>query len=66
MSAAARAKISAAQTARWAERKTAATPGKAPAKKKRKYSAEGRARVIAGIKVRWARYHAEKQKKAAA
>jgi hypothetical protein len=65
MSATARARISAAQTARWAERKKAATPGKAPAKKKRKLSAAGRARIIAGTKARWARYNAEKKKKKA-
>jgi hypothetical protein len=66
MSAAARARISAAQTARWAERKKAATLGKAPSKKKGKMSAAGRARIIAGTKARWARYHAEKKKQAAA
>ena len=66
MSAAARAKISAAQTARWAEQKTPATPEKAPPKKKRQYTAEGRARVIAGIKARWAKYNAAKKKKLAA
>ena len=66
MSAAARARIAAAQTARWAERKKAATPGKAPPKQKRKLSTEGRARIIAATKARWARYNAEKKKKAAA
>jgi len=66
MSAAAKAKISAAQKARWAERKTPATPENAPAKKKRKYSAEGPARFIAAAKARWAKYHAEKRKKQAA
>jgi hypothetical protein len=66
MSAAARARISVAQTARWAERKKAATPGKAPPKKKGGISAAGRARIIAGTKARWARYNAEKKKKAAA
>jgi hypothetical protein len=60
MSAAARAKISAAQTARWAERK------KPLLKKKGEISAAGRARIIAGTKARWARYNAEKKKKAAA
>ena len=65
MSAAARARISAAQTARWAERKKAATPGKAPPKKKGRLSAAGRARIIAGTKARWARYNAEKKKAAA-
>ena len=62
MSAAARAKISAAQKARWADKKTEATLEKAPAKKKRKYSAEGPARFIAAAKARWAKYNAEKKK----
>jgi len=66
MSAAARASISAAQTARWAERKKAATPGKALPRKKGEMSAAGRARITAGTKARWARYNAEKKKRAAA
>jgi len=66
MSAAARASISAAQTARWAERKNAATPGDPPPRKKGKMSAAGRARITAGTKARWARYNAEKKKRAAA
>ena len=66
MSAAARASISAAQTARWAERKNAATPGEVPPRKKGKMSAAGRARITAGTKARWARYNAEKKKRAAA
>ena len=61
MSAAARAKISAAQKARWAGQKTEPAPEKAPAKKKRQYSPEGKARIVAGIKARWARYNAEKK-----
>jgi len=66
MSAAARAKISAAQKARWADQKTEPTPEKALRKKKRIISAEGRAGLIAGAKARWAKYNAEKKKKAAA
>jgi hypothetical protein len=66
MSAAARARISVAQTARWAERKKAATPRKALPRKKGEISAAGRARITAGTKARWARYNAEKRKKAAA
>jgi hypothetical protein len=68
MSAAAKARISAAQKALWAERKKAAAPGKAtpPPKKKGKMSAAGRARIIAATKARWARFRAEKKKQAAA
>lgn len=68
MSAAAKARISAAQKALWAERKKASMPGKAapPPKKKGGISAAGRARIIAGTKARWARYRAEKKKRAAA
>ena len=66
MSATARARISAAQTARWAERRKVAAPGKVAPRKKRRISAEGRARISAATKARWARYNAEKKKKAAA
>jgi hypothetical protein len=66
MSAAAKARISATQKARWAERKQAVTPGKVAHKKKGVISPEGRARIIAGTKARWARYNAQKRKKAAA
>ena len=56
MSAAGRAKIAAAQKARWA--KTKATPAKAPAKaatkKKSVFSAERRAKLAASMKARWA------------
>jgi hypothetical protein len=63
-SAAAKARMSAAQKERWANRKKAAAPEKtSPApKKKRKMSAAGRARIIAGNRARWARYNAEKKK----
>jgi hypothetical protein len=60
--------MSAAQKARWADRKKTAAPEKAaPApKKKYKMSAEARARITAGTKARWAKFHAEKKAKAAA
>jgi hypothetical protein len=61
MSAAARAKIAAAQKAKWAERKKAAAPAKPAPKKKRKVSPEGRARIAAATKARWARFWAEKK-----
>jgi hypothetical protein len=61
MSAAARAKIAAAQKAKWAERKKAAAPVKPAPKKKRKVSPEGRARIAAASKARWARFRAEKK-----
>lgn len=58
MSAAARAKIAAAQRARWAKAK-----GKAkPAGKKRKMSAAGRAAIVAAQKARWAKIKAAKKK----
>jgi len=54
MSASARAKIGAAQKARWAKVNAAATP----AKKKRTMSAAGRAKVAAAQRARWAKIHA--------
>jgi hypothetical protein len=57
MSRAARAKIGAAQKARWARVKATATAtAKAPGapKKKRKLSPEGRARIVTAAKARWA------------
>lgn len=56
-SAAARAKISAAQKARWAKLKVV----KPVAKKKSKMSAAGRARVSAAQKARWAKIKAAKK-----
>jgi len=55
ISAAGRARIAAAQRARWAKAKAGkATP--APAKRKKgQLSAEGRARIIAAQKARWAK-----------
>jgi len=60
MSAAARAKISAAQKARWAKSKgVTVAPKETP--KKRGLSPEGRAKIVAALKARWA-----KQKKGVA
>ena len=58
MSASARAKIAAAQRARWAKAKGAAKP----AKKKRTMSAAGRAKIAAAQKARWAKIKAAKKK----
>jgi hypothetical protein len=63
MSTAGRARIAAAQKARWAKlKKSAVEPtSKIPAKKKkRKLSPERRARIIAATKARWARAKANK------
>jgi hypothetical protein len=56
MSAAARAKVSAAVKARWAKIKGASanTVAKAPAKKKGGLTPEGRAKLSAAMKARWA------------
>lgn len=58
-SAATKAKMAAAQKARWAKLKgakaTPATPTAAPTKVRRKYSAEAKARMAAGAKARWAK-----------
>ena len=55
MSATARAKISAAQKARWAKAKgTPTSPVVNPRKKKRGLSPVGRARIAAAQKARWA------------
>ena len=65
-SAATKAKMAAAQKARWAKLKGAqaapATPTGSPTKAKRKYSAEAKARMAAGATARWARVNAEKTK----
>jgi hypothetical protein len=57
MSAAGRARIAAAQKARWAKQKQDAVehPAKTNPKKTRKLSPEGRARIIAATKARWAK-----------
>ena len=56
MSAATKAKMRAAQQARWAKIKGTATTAAEPAKtsKKRGLTAEGRARLAAAMKARWA------------
>jgi hypothetical protein len=65
MSAAARAKIAAAQRARWARSKgthgseTAIAMPAAKSKKRKGMSAEGRARIAAAQKARWARVKAQ-------
>ena len=53
MSAASRAKIAAAQKARWAKAK--GKPAKQAQPKRRKMSAAGRARISAAAKARWAK-----------
>jgi hypothetical protein len=59
-SAAARAKMRAAQKARWAKIKGTAQSAKpAPAPKKRKMSAAGRAAISAAAKARWAKLRAK-------
>ena len=60
MSAAARAKIAAAQKARWAKAKTpVAKPAAKPVvKKKSTMSAAGRAKISAAAKARWAKVKA--------
>jgi hypothetical protein len=54
MSPGARAKIAAAQRARWAKQKTGAPAGK-PSKGKRKMSAAARAKIAAVARARWAK-----------
>jgi len=66
MSAAGRAKVAAAQKARWAKIKAAKgkTSVVAPAKKARKkMSAEARAKIAAAAKARWAKVKAAQAKK---
>jgi hypothetical protein len=57
MSATARAKIAAAQKARWAKQKGKAA--KAPKKARRTMSAAGRARIAAAAKARWKKAKAQ-------
>jgi len=61
MSAAAKAKIAAAQKARWAERKNAVAPQNPVPKEKRRLSPEGRANIVAATKARWAKIRAAKK-----
>jgi len=60
MSAAGRARVAAAQRARWAKIK-AANPTKAGGKKKFIMSAAGRAKIAAAAKARWAKVRAAKK-----
>jgi hypothetical protein len=53
MSATARAKIAAAQRARWARAKGTTAPAKEPNKKDRRSSPETRAKLAAAAKARW-------------
>jgi hypothetical protein len=61
MSAAARAKISAAAKARWAKVKSENNSTAKPAKAKRTMSAAARAKISAAAKARWARVKAAKK-----
>jgi len=64
LSAAARARIAAAQRKRWAESRTgsgAASPNK-PAAKKRRLSAAGRRAIAEATKRRWAAFRKERSK----
>jgi len=61
MSAAGRARVAAAQRARWAKIKKAKPAAKAPAKR-HKMSAAGRARISAAAKARWAKAKAAGKK----
>ena len=63
MSAAGRAKVAAAQKARWAKFKAAKQTVKAakPAKKKFAMSAAAKAKISAAAKARWAKIKAEKK-----
>lgn len=60
MSAAGKARIAAAQKARWAEYK-AAKQGVKPAKKKFTMSAAAKAKISAAAKARWAKWKAAKK-----
>jgi len=55
MSPAARAKIAAAQRARWAKQKKGQTTGAAPSKGRRKMSPAARAKIAAAARARWAK-----------
>jgi len=60
ISAAGRARIAAAQKARWAKLKAGVKAPVSKPKVRRKLSAEGRARIAAAAKARWAKVRAEK------
>jgi hypothetical protein len=57
-----KAKMRAAQQARWAKSKGSTNPAPAAPKKKRKMSAAGRAAIVAAAKARWAKVKAAKAK----
>ena len=61
MSAAGRARISAAAKARWAKVNAGKSSAKPATKAKRKMSAAGRARISAAAKARWAKIRAAKK-----
>ncbi|MDR3459895.1 MAG: hypothetical protein P4N60_20900 [Verrucomicrobiae bacterium] len=61
MSAAGRARVAAAQRARWAKIKAAKPADKAPAKKKFTMSAAAKAKIGAAAKARWAKIKAAKK-----
>jgi hypothetical protein len=62
MSPEARARIAAAQRARWAKSKgTTKAPVAKPMKKKGGLSPEGRAKIVAALKARWAKKRAGKK-----
>jgi len=61
-SAATKAKMAAAQKARWAKRGKADSAAATAPKKKRRLSAAGRAAIIAATKARWAKVNAQKAK----
>jgi hypothetical protein len=63
MSVAGKARVAAAQKARWAKIKAGKPAVKPVAKKKGTISAEGIARIKAAQKARWAKIHAEKSAK---
>ena len=60
MSAAGRARVAAAQRARWARQKGSAPQALEAPKHKRKISPEARQRMVAGAKARWAKNQARK------
>ena len=60
MSPAARARIAAAQRARWAKLKRNSSSSAAAPRKRRKMSPAGRAAIAAAARARWAKYRARK------
>ena len=63
MSAEGRARIAAAQRARWAKAKGGASDAKSARKGRRKMSAAGRARISVAAKARWAKFRAARKVK---